>query len=102
MISHARQSPAVPGFRVIADFRGLYTIGYTFLVPLYTPYIPGIYKHIDACLPFLPARNTSRKEKQRALLRIQMTFHRLFQRLDHGLLYYAIYSRIQLVLLKIL
>jgi len=52
MISHARQSPAVPGFGVIADFCGLYTIGYTFLVPVYTPYIPGIYKHIDAYWPY--------------------------------------------------
>lgn len=62
MISHARQSPAVPGFRVIADFRGLYTIGYTFLVPVYTPYIPGIYKHIDAYLPsFISSEYLSKK-----------------------------------------
>lgn len=53
MISHARQSPALPGFGVIADFCGLYTIGYTFLVPVCTPYIPGIYKQIYAFLSSL-------------------------------------------------
>jgi len=54
MISRARQSPAVPGFRVIADFRWLYTFRYVFLVPIYTQYIPGIYKQIDTYLPYIP------------------------------------------------
>jgi len=66
MISHARQSPAVPGFRVIADFRGLYTIGYTFLVPVYTPYIPGIYKQIYAYMhSFISSEYFSKRKATR-------------------------------------
>ena len=46
MVADAGKSPAVPGFRLVANFQRLYTIGYAFPVPVYAPYIPGIYKQI--------------------------------------------------------
>ena len=46
MVAEQGKSPAVPGFRLVADFLWLYTFRYVCQVVVYTSDIPDINKQI--------------------------------------------------------